>query len=319
MVFQRSGFKLLQGTPRVFKAKPTSGGSFFCESCGVHVFSGPDSSPQLIRREGWQPRRSLRLQGPGRYLDEVGAALAPSARRCQADRGQCAAYAAFARPIHRAFPPPRPHTAPAHPGPSQHLQNPPHLRGPLTVNFTPSLMIAMLFFYHHPSYSRNYPVVVDDALPSPPPSPSIFLCSLCPPSFSSLSPHHPAPPPLLSWPDPITSLLYCPPPPHHGSHPPSPHPTLIVATLPLLLPQEKNPHAPMFPPLRPELSGIHPPRIDTPQLGSQRLAVDRGLHAPASRTESSVGNGEFPSLIHRAGSRCRPAPRDRSPDPSCAR
>jgi hypothetical protein len=37
-----------EGHPRVYKAKPTSGGSFFCESCGVHVFSGPDSSPQLI-------------------------------------------------------------------------------------------------------------------------------------------------------------------------------------------------------------------------------------------------------------------------------
>ncbi|SEP48906.1 Uncharacterized conserved protein [Rhodospirillales bacterium URHD0017] len=48
MVFQRSGFRLLQGTPNVYKAKPTSGGSFFCGSCGVHVFSGPDSSPQLI-------------------------------------------------------------------------------------------------------------------------------------------------------------------------------------------------------------------------------------------------------------------------------
>jgi hypothetical protein len=47
MVFQRAGFKL-KGTPRVYKAKPTSGGSFFCESCGVHVFSGPDSSPQLV-------------------------------------------------------------------------------------------------------------------------------------------------------------------------------------------------------------------------------------------------------------------------------
>ena len=48
MVFQRSGFTMLQGTPRVYKAKSTSGGSFFCDSCGVHVFSGPDSSPQLI-------------------------------------------------------------------------------------------------------------------------------------------------------------------------------------------------------------------------------------------------------------------------------
>jgi len=47
MVFQRDGFRVLKGTPRVYKAKPTSGGSFFCKSCGVHVFSGPDSSPHL--------------------------------------------------------------------------------------------------------------------------------------------------------------------------------------------------------------------------------------------------------------------------------
>ncbi len=48
MVFERSGFRLLQGTPRIFRAKPTSGGSFFCKSCGVQIFSGPDSSPQLV-------------------------------------------------------------------------------------------------------------------------------------------------------------------------------------------------------------------------------------------------------------------------------
>ena len=48
MVFSRSAFIVLEGTPKVFKAKPTSGGSFFCEFCGVHVFSGPDSRADLI-------------------------------------------------------------------------------------------------------------------------------------------------------------------------------------------------------------------------------------------------------------------------------
>ena len=38
MVFNRSGFTVLKGAPRVYKAKPASGGSFFCEACGVHVF-----------------------------------------------------------------------------------------------------------------------------------------------------------------------------------------------------------------------------------------------------------------------------------------
>src|SRR5262245_14930651 len=48
MVFHRSGFALLSGEPKAFKAKPTSGGSFFCAACGVHLFSGPDSHPELI-------------------------------------------------------------------------------------------------------------------------------------------------------------------------------------------------------------------------------------------------------------------------------
>jgi hypothetical protein len=48
MVFDRSGFTVLKGAPRVYKAKPASGGSFFCEACGVHVFSGPDSHPELV-------------------------------------------------------------------------------------------------------------------------------------------------------------------------------------------------------------------------------------------------------------------------------
>ena len=48
MVFNRSGFTVLKGAPRVYKAKPASGGSFFWGSCGVHVFSGPDSHPELV-------------------------------------------------------------------------------------------------------------------------------------------------------------------------------------------------------------------------------------------------------------------------------
>jgi len=48
MVFARAGFTLLQGAPRVYKARPTSGGSSFCEACGVHVFSRPDSNPGLV-------------------------------------------------------------------------------------------------------------------------------------------------------------------------------------------------------------------------------------------------------------------------------
>lgn len=48
MVFDRSGFTVVKGTPKVFKAMPTSGGSFFCETCGVHVFSQPNSNPALV-------------------------------------------------------------------------------------------------------------------------------------------------------------------------------------------------------------------------------------------------------------------------------
>ena len=48
MVFDLAGFTVVQGTPKVYKAKPTSGGSFFCEVCGVHVFSRPDTNPGLV-------------------------------------------------------------------------------------------------------------------------------------------------------------------------------------------------------------------------------------------------------------------------------
>jgi len=48
MVFARSGFAVVKGEPKTFKARPTSGGSYFCGNCGVHVFSQPDSNPGLI-------------------------------------------------------------------------------------------------------------------------------------------------------------------------------------------------------------------------------------------------------------------------------
>lgn len=48
MVFAKAGFTLLQGAPRVYKARPTSGGSSFCAACGVQVFSQPDSNPGLV-------------------------------------------------------------------------------------------------------------------------------------------------------------------------------------------------------------------------------------------------------------------------------
>jgi hypothetical protein len=48
MVFERAGLSIVQGEPKVYKAKPTSGGTFFCANCGVHVFSLPNSNPGLV-------------------------------------------------------------------------------------------------------------------------------------------------------------------------------------------------------------------------------------------------------------------------------
>ena len=48
MVFDRSGFAVVKGEARVYKAKLTSGGSSFCGTCGTHVFSQPDSNPHLV-------------------------------------------------------------------------------------------------------------------------------------------------------------------------------------------------------------------------------------------------------------------------------
>ena len=48
MVFRRAGFAVVQGEPRIYKATPASGGSFFCGTCGVHVFSQPNSNPDLV-------------------------------------------------------------------------------------------------------------------------------------------------------------------------------------------------------------------------------------------------------------------------------
>lgn len=47
-VFESAGFKIEKGNPRGFKANPYSGGTFFCDNCGVQVFSYPDSDPELI-------------------------------------------------------------------------------------------------------------------------------------------------------------------------------------------------------------------------------------------------------------------------------
>jgi hypothetical protein len=48
MVFDRAGFMLLKGMPKVYKAQPHFGGYSFCETCGIHVFSQPNSNPDLV-------------------------------------------------------------------------------------------------------------------------------------------------------------------------------------------------------------------------------------------------------------------------------
>jgi len=48
MVFYRTGFAVVKGEPKVYKATTTSGGSSFCGNCGVHLFSQPDSNPGLV-------------------------------------------------------------------------------------------------------------------------------------------------------------------------------------------------------------------------------------------------------------------------------
>lgn len=48
MVFDKAGFSLLKGMPKVYKARPDFGGYSFCETCGVHVFSQPNSTADLV-------------------------------------------------------------------------------------------------------------------------------------------------------------------------------------------------------------------------------------------------------------------------------
>jgi hypothetical protein len=48
MVFRHADFKVVTGSPKIYKAKPASGGSFFCAACGVHVFSQPDTHRHLV-------------------------------------------------------------------------------------------------------------------------------------------------------------------------------------------------------------------------------------------------------------------------------
>ena len=48
MVFGHAGFRVVRGIPKIYKATPSSGGSFFCDVCGVHVFSQPDTNLHLV-------------------------------------------------------------------------------------------------------------------------------------------------------------------------------------------------------------------------------------------------------------------------------
>ncbi|MCX7362424.1 MAG: GFA family protein [Alphaproteobacteria bacterium] len=43
-----AGFAIVKGAPKIYKARPTSGGTFFCDACGVQIFSQPDSNPGLV-------------------------------------------------------------------------------------------------------------------------------------------------------------------------------------------------------------------------------------------------------------------------------
>lgn len=43
-----SGLELKRGTPKCFKAKQDSGGSYFCQDCGTPLFSLPDIDNQHV-------------------------------------------------------------------------------------------------------------------------------------------------------------------------------------------------------------------------------------------------------------------------------
>ena len=64
MVFRRLGFAVVRGEPRVYKATPASGGSFFCVTCGVHVFSQPNSRSDLVAVKvgGLDDRTDVKVQ-----------------------------------------------------------------------------------------------------------------------------------------------------------------------------------------------------------------------------------------------------------------
>lgn len=47
-VFHGDTFTIERGNPKCFKADSDSGGTFFCDNCGVQMFSRPDSDPQLV-------------------------------------------------------------------------------------------------------------------------------------------------------------------------------------------------------------------------------------------------------------------------------
>ena len=48
MVFPAGALEVTAGEPRVFRASEASGGSYFCGTCGVSVFSRPDKNRHMV-------------------------------------------------------------------------------------------------------------------------------------------------------------------------------------------------------------------------------------------------------------------------------
>lgn len=47
-IFSKAHFSIHRGVPSCYQARPESGGTFFCVHCGTHLFSYPDSNPDLV-------------------------------------------------------------------------------------------------------------------------------------------------------------------------------------------------------------------------------------------------------------------------------
>ena len=47
-IFDAEALTIEAGDPQCYRAKPESGGTFFCARCGVQLFSRPDTRPDLV-------------------------------------------------------------------------------------------------------------------------------------------------------------------------------------------------------------------------------------------------------------------------------